>query len=130
MGENGFLFSPISRHFLSFLLFLDTFSLILDPKVSRNGNDPKSVTDAGPEQPFRCLDVMSAPGLMIFFPHKFFLQESLPLKSNGTGRDECQLIRGWTGYSPTDKEGFCLLGQTSRWEGARFCWGGEGSKGR
>ena len=48
--------SPISRHFLSFLLFLDTFSLILDTKVSRNGNDPKSVTDAGPEQPFRCLD--------------------------------------------------------------------------
>ena len=30
-------FSPISRHFLSFLLFLDTFSLILDTKVSRNG---------------------------------------------------------------------------------------------
>ena len=29
--------SPISRHFLSFLLFLDTFSLILDTKVSRNG---------------------------------------------------------------------------------------------
>ena len=25
MGENGFSFSPISRHFLSFLLFLDTF---------------------------------------------------------------------------------------------------------
>ena len=36
MGENGFSFSPISRHFLSFLLFLDTFSLILDTKVSRN----------------------------------------------------------------------------------------------
>ena len=34
MGEK---FSPTSRHFLSFLLFLDTFSLILDPKVSRNG---------------------------------------------------------------------------------------------
>ena len=28
MGENGFSFSPIFRHFLSFLLFLDTFSLI------------------------------------------------------------------------------------------------------
>ena len=36
MGENRFSFFPISRHFLSFLLFLDTFSLILDPKVSRN----------------------------------------------------------------------------------------------
>ena len=58
MGENGFSFSPISRHFLSFLLFLDTFSLILDTKVSRNGNDPKSVTNAGPEQPFRCLDCL------------------------------------------------------------------------
>ena len=94
MGENGFSFSRISRHFLSFLLFLDTFSLILDPKVSRNGrkrflqfldttsvqkclemgmiqkalltrgpigakvsrngNDPKSVTDAGPD---RCKSV-------------------------------------------------------------------------
>ena len=53
--------------------------------------------------------------------------QSLPLKSNG--RDECQLIRGWTGYSPTDKEGFCLLGQTSRWEGDGCCWGGQVSKG-
>ena len=53
--------------------------------------------------------------------------QRLPLKSNG--RDECQLIRGWTGYSPTDKEGFCLLGQTSRWEGDGCCWGGQVSKG-
>ena len=57
MSRNGRKrFFPISRHFLSFLLFLDTFSLILDPKVSRNGNYPKTVTDAGPKQPFRCLD--------------------------------------------------------------------------
>ena len=69
MGENGFSFSPISRQFLSFLLFLGpksvckwekTFSPIsrddLGAKVSRNGNDLKSVTHAGPEQPFGCLD--------------------------------------------------------------------------
>ena len=56
MGENGFSFSPISRHFLSFLPFLDTFSLILDTKVSRNGNGGKGVTNAGTKQPFRCLD--------------------------------------------------------------------------
>ena len=53
-GRNAI--SPVYRHFLLFLLFLDTFSLILDTKVSRNGNDGKSVTYAGPEQPFRCLD--------------------------------------------------------------------------
>ena len=32
MGKNGFSFSPVSRHFLLFLLFLDTFSLISRPK--------------------------------------------------------------------------------------------------
>ena len=41
MGGKGFSFSPISRHLLLFLLFLDTFSLILDPKVSINGNSAK-----------------------------------------------------------------------------------------
>ena len=37
-------------------------------KVSRNGNDPKSVTDAGPEQPFRCLD--GIPGDAAIEKHK------------------------------------------------------------
>ena len=53
MGENVlsyfktlFVVSPVSRHIFSYLR----------PKVSRNGNDGKSVTHAGPEQPFKCLD--------------------------------------------------------------------------
>ena len=65
MGEH---FSLISRHFLSFLLFLDTFSLILDPKVSRNGNDGKSVIHAGPEQPFRCLDCIYFEHILQLYP--------------------------------------------------------------
>ena len=41
--------SPVYRHFLLFFLFLDSFLLFLDPKVSRrNGNGPKLWLTRGP----------------------------------------------------------------------------------
>ena len=83
---------PISIRFLSFLLFLDTFSLILDTKVSRNGNVPKSVTDAGPEQPFRCLDNHSKQG----FLGKWVSSNML--------RNETRLTRYNSEKKPCDKE--------------------------
>ena len=39
--------------------------------MSRNGNDPKSVTDAGPEQPFRCLDFLGEKMCLCYFLHFF-----------------------------------------------------------
>ena len=45
-GRNAI--SPISRHFLSFLLFLDTFSLILDLKCLEMGMMEKALVTRGP----------------------------------------------------------------------------------
>ena len=85
MGEHGFSFSPISRHFLSFLLFLDTFSLILDTKVSRNGNEGKSVTNAGPEQPFRCLDTSLFKNCSFAFCSKLSQTPAVEVDEGGDG---------------------------------------------
>ena len=59
------MFSPISRHDFGAKVSRNgndpksvTYAGHKQPgaKVSRNGNDPKSVTNAGHKQPFRCLD--------------------------------------------------------------------------
>ena len=48
--------------------------------MSRNGNDPKSVTDAGPEQPFRCLDKVAFIAVDLPSAEREIL-ETVPMKT-------------------------------------------------